>query len=276
MVSGTYKETSTNKIASMKHGFIGFGNLAKAVYQGLKEEKGMEFAYFARSRKEVPLPFYENMGDLVAYADVLWLTVKPQDLAGILNQLKAYSLNGKTIVSPVAGKSIAYIERFLGNNQLIVRIMPNLAMAYRKSVTAFTTNKPGNREAMEIFGILGKLGKAVELEENGFDLFTSIFGSGPAFILSFIQIFKEKMQEFNLPGTLLDELLLELTQGTTLYFTENQKNNSIEELIKNITSKGGTTQAGLEYYRAHKIGKHFEGVLDAARNRSVEMSRNGN
>ncbi|MBK5194541.1 MAG: NAD(P)-binding domain-containing protein [Proteiniphilum sp.] len=259
----------------MKHGFIGYGNLAKALFQGLREEKEMEFAYFARSRKEVPLPFYESMGELVSFADVLWLAVKPQDLAGILDQLKAFSLTGKTIVSPVAGKSIAYIERFLGKEQLIVRIMPNLAMAYRKSVTAFTTNEPGNRQAMEILDILGRLGKAVELEENGFDLFTSVFGSGPAFILSFIQIFKEKMQEFNLPGPLLDELLLELTQGTTLYFAENQKNNSIEELIKNITSRGGTTQAGLEYYRAHKIGKHFEGVLDAARNRSVEMSKNG-
>lgn len=260
----------------MKHGFIGFGNLAKAVYQGLKEEKGMEFAYFARNRKEVDIPFFTHLDPLVSFADVIWLVVKPQDLAGILDQLKEIALTGKTIVSPVAGKSIASIERYLGEEQLIVRIMPNLAMAYRKSVTAFTTNRPGNRQAMQIFDILGKLGKAVELEESGFDLFTSVFGSGPAFILSFIQIFKEKMQEFSLPGPLLDELLLELTQGTTLYFAQNQKNYSIEELIKNITSKGGTTQAGLEYFRTHKIGKHFEGVLDAARKRSEEMSRNGN
>ncbi|MGB4016019.1 pyrroline-5-carboxylate reductase family protein, partial [Petrimonas mucosa] len=93
------------------------------------------------------------------------------------------------------------------------------------------------------------------------------------FILAFIQIFKEKMREFELPGNVLDELLLELTQGTTQYFAENQLNYSIEELIRNITSKGGTTQAGLEYFRQHEIGRHFEGVLDAARRRSEEMSR---
>jgi pyrroline-5-carboxylate reductase len=74
---------------------------------------------------------------------------------------------------------------------------------------------------------------------------------------------------------LLDELLLELTQGTTLYFAQNQKDYSIEELIRNITSKGGTTQAGLEYFRNQQIGKHFEGVLDAARRRSEEMRKNG-
>ncbi|WP_294067039.1 pyrroline-5-carboxylate reductase family protein [Proteiniphilum sp. UBA1028] len=260
----------------MKQGFIGFGNLARAVYRGLKEEEGMEFAYFARNKKEAPLPYYDTMQGLVAASDVIWLGVKPQDLGDILTELKACNREEKTIVSPVAGKSIAHIERYLGKEQLIVRIMPNLAMAYRKSVTAFTANRPGDKKAREIYALLGKLGKAVELEESGFDLFTSIFGSGPAFILSFIQIFKEKMQEFNLPGPLLDELLLELTQGTTLYFAQNQKDYSIEELIRNITSKGGTTQAGLDYFRNHKIGKHFEGVLDAARNRSEEMSHNGN
>ncbi|MBZ4652104.1 MAG: Pyrroline-5-carboxylate reductase [Proteiniphilum sp.] len=263
------------KSDKMKHGFIGFGNLARAIYEGLKEEEGMSFAYFARSRKEVPIPFYEKLEQLVHFSDVLWLAVKPQDLAGILRQIERCDLRGKIIVSPVAGKSIAYIERFLGEDQLIVRIMPNLAMAYRMSVTAFCTNRPGDDKAMEIFTLLGKLGKAVELEESGFDLFTSVFGSGPAFILAFIQIFKQKMQEFSLPGPLLDELLLELTRGTTRYFTENQQAHSIEDLIRNITSKGGTTQAGLEYFRTHEIGKHFEGVLDAARKRSEEMSRNG-
>ena len=181
-------------------------------------------------------------------------------------------LEEKVIVSPVAGKSIAFIEKYLGNRVPIVRIMPNLAIAYRKSVTAFATNQPHNPHTEAIFEILSQLGKAVKLNEEGFDLFTSVFGSGPAFILAFIQIFKEKMREFELPGNVLDELLLELTQGTTQYFAENQLNYSIEELIRNITSKGGTTQAGLEYFRQHEIGRHFE-VLDAARRRSEEMSR---
>ena len=152
--------------------------------------------------------------------------------------------------------------------------MPNLAMAYKSSVTAFFSNHPEIENGEKVYDLLGKLGKVVKLEESAFDLFTSVFGSGPAFILAFIQIFKNKLKEFNLPGTLPDELLLELTRGTTLYFMENQKDYSIEELINNITSKGGTTQAGLEYFRNQEIGKHFEEVLNAARNRSVELSKN--
>ena len=258
----------------MNHVFIGFGNLAKAVYQGLRNEKNIQFAYFARNKKEVEISFFDNIEELVSFADVIWLAIKPQDIAGILEQLQPLNRQGKLIVSPVAGKSIAFIESYLGARQPIVRIMPNLAMAYQKSVTAFTTNQPENPETEKIFQVLAKLGKAVKLNESGFDLFTSVFGSGPAFILAFIQIFKDKMREFDLPGNVLDELLLGLTQGTASYFAENQARYSIEELIRNITSKGGTTQAGLNHFREHEIGKHFEGVLDAARNRSEEMSRN--
>lgn len=260
----------------MNYGFIGFGNLSKAVYTGLKNDDHIRFAYFSRTKKDVDIPFVDNIQALVSFADVVWIGVKPQDLSGILEQLRPLDRKNKIIVSPVAGKSIAFIESYLGREQAIVRIMPNLAIAYKQSVTAFTTNHPEDERTADIFQILSKLGKAVRLNEDGFDLFTSVFGSGPAFILAFIQIFKDKMREFDLPGPVLDELLLGLMQGTTTYFTQNQKDFSIEELIKNITSKGGTTQAGLDHYRAHEIGKHFEGVLDAAKNRSKEMSRNAN
>ena len=255
----------------MKYGFIGFGNLASAIYQGLRTENDLSFAYFSRTIKEVEIPFFETMEELVAFSDVIWLGIKPQDLGGILEQLQQCDVNGKVIVSPVAGKSISFIEEYLGADKTIVRIMPNLAIAYKKSVTSFTTNHPENNIAGDIYNRLTKLGKAVELPESGFDLFTSVFGSGPAFILAFIQIFKDKMREFNLPSELSDELLLMLTQGTVSYFAENQEKYSIEQLIKNITSKGGTTQAGLTYFSEHHLGPLFEGVLEAAKNRSVEM-----
>lgn len=258
------------------HGFIGFGNLAKAVYRGLRDTENLSFAYFARSQKETNVPFCEKIEELVFLSDVIWIMVKPQDLSGILKHLSQCNLHDKTIVSPVAGRKIDYIEQYLGKETLIVRIMPNLSVAYRKSVTALVTNHPGDPKAEVIYTLLGQLGKAVHLKEKGFDLFTSVFGSGPAFILAFIQIFKDKMQELNLPGPLLDELLLELTEGTTCYFAQNQKEYSIEELIKNITSKGGTTQAGLDYFKSHKIGTQFIGVLEAASKRSEEMSQNEN
>lgn len=256
----------------MNYGFIGFGHLATAIYQGLKNEEDIHFAYFDPMRKNVELPFLQPE-ELTAFADVIFLTVKPQDVVSVLEQLSPLHREGKIIVSPVAGKSIAFIENYLGKDQPIVRIMPNLAIAYKKSVTAFATHHPNNEKVNEIYRVLTKLGKVVKIDENHFDLFTSVFGSGPAFILAFLNVFRNKIREFNLPASEIDELLVQLTEGTLSYFSENRSQCSIEELIRNVTSKGGTTEAGLNYYYEHHIDQLIEGVLEAAKNRSVEMSK---
>lgn len=257
----------------MNHGFIGFGNLARAIYEGLKDEDQINFAYFDIDKKETEVHFFNNLNQLISFSDIIWLTVKPQDLKNILKQVEPLNRNSKVFVSPIAGKKIELIESYLGTDQPIARIMPNLAIAYKKSVTSFTTNQPNNPNTEEVFHIISKLGKAVKINEDDFDLFTSIFGSGPAFILSYLKSFKDKMQEFNLPDYIMNALLLELAEGTITYFSENYNQLSIEELTKNITSKGGTTQAGLDYLYKHEVDKHLEGVIDSARERAIEMGK---
>ena len=71
----------------MNYGFIGFGNLATAIYQGLKNEDNLRFAYFDQIRKNVELPFLQ-LEELTAFADVIFLTVKPQNLTEVLQQLQ--------------------------------------------------------------------------------------------------------------------------------------------------------------------------------------------
>ena len=218
----------------MNYGFIGFGNLATAIYQGLKNEDNLRFAYFDQIRKNVELPFLQ-LEELTAFADVIFLTVKPQNLTEVLQQLQPLPRDGKVVVSPVAGKSIAFIENYLGKVQPIVRIMPNLAIAYKKSVTAFATHHPNNERVNEIYRVLTKLGKVVEVDENDFDLFTSVFGSGPAFILAFLNVFRDKIREFNLPDAEIDNVV-QLTEGTLSYFPKTDR-CSIENFIATSPAK---------------------------------------
>ena len=160
----------------MKYGFIGFGNLAKAIWTGLKEDKDIEFAYVDKINNEKEIKSFENISLLVSFSDVIWLCIKPQNLVEVLEELKNINLDGKILVSPVAGKSIKFIQDSLGKNVNIVRIMPNLAIAYGKSVTAYCVNKGNNIFAEKIKNDLSKLGKVIELPEEKFDLFTAIFG----------------------------------------------------------------------------------------------------
>jgi len=94
----------------MNHGFIGFGNMAKAIYHGLKDDKNLSFGYISKTNRHKEIPSFNDLEALVAFADVIWLGIKPQETDGIMEQLKGMDLNDKTIVSPVAGKSLEYFD----------------------------------------------------------------------------------------------------------------------------------------------------------------------
>lgn len=245
----------------MKHGFIGFGNMAKAIYNGLKEDDKNGFAYVSKNNKHKEVPCCSDIEELVKFSDVIWLGVKPKDLVSILVRLKNCDLKGKVVVSPVAGKKIGFIEEYLGKKTAIVRIMPNLAIAYKQSVTAFCAN---SGKAKFVKADLKKLGKVVELPEKDFEMFTAIFGCGPAFLLAVLRVFKKKIGSMKISEKISDELLLELLVGTTSYLREKQ---GIDELIKKVASKGGSTEAGLKFFKNKKVDKLLEGVINEAAKR---------
>lgn len=133
--------------------------------------------------------------------------MKLQDFVEVMAELRNVDLKDKTIVSPIAGKTIKTVEDYLGTDATIIRIMPNLSIAYQKSVTAFCANKKSS-SSDEIKVVLGELGEVLELPEQNFDLFTAIFGSGSAFLLEVLQVFRDKIKELGVPGMVADKLVL--------------------------------------------------------------------
>lgn len=256
----------------MNYGFIGFGNLAKAIHGGLEEKKDITFGYMTKSEGPEGLHAFADIAALAAFADVIWLCVKPQNAAEVLEELGKCPPEGKLIVSPMAGRTIASIESALPKGTAIMRIMPNLAIAYRASVTACATNGKNAPQEERVKADLASLGKLVELPEKHFDLFTAIFGSGPAFLLKLIEGLRVKTRELEVSDEVANELLAGLFAGTVIYFEENRADKSITELIAAITSKGGTTEAGLRHFTDNDLGKLFSEVIEAAAARSRELS----
>lgn len=82
----------------MKYGFIGFGHLANAIYQGLKNEP-ITFAYTSKVNDFTEIRSFETIKELATFADVIWICVKPQDLIPVLEKLRAVNLSKKMVVS---------------------------------------------------------------------------------------------------------------------------------------------------------------------------------
>ena len=255
----------------MRHGFIGYGNVIKAIHSYLKKIGEREFTYISRTNSEKSIKCSKSINKLVENSDIIWLGVKPQNLDQVLNIMSKTNINMKLIVSPVAGKRIKYIEQALDQEASIIRIMPNLALEFGNSVTAYTTNNIQHKHKNEIMRILQSSGQLIQIDETHFDLFTAIFGSGPAFLLKLIDVQKNKISELGLEDNQMNNMLAGLLEGTAAYYRNNCNRLSINELISNIASKGGTTEAGLNYINENHIDKHFENVVNMAQKRSTEL-----
>jgi len=254
----------------MNYGFIGFGNLAQALHQGLKDKKHTAFGYISKSSVHKGIKRFKNLKELASFADVLWLCVKPQNTNEITEQLNDIDMSNKLLVSAVAGRTIHSLEKNAGCDMAILRIMPNLAIAYKKSVTAYSmndqavTDKKSLHLAKKVIEDMTGLGVTIKLNEANFDLFTALFGSGPAFVLEMMDVFNKKAKKLGLSDKQTKESIVVLLEGTTLYLRENAKDYTIRELIKRIASKGGTTEAGLNHYKKNNLRVLLESVINVA------------
>ena len=87
-----------------------------------------------------------------------------------------------------------------------------------------------------------------------------------------MNVFKSKINELEIPEEESNRLLIELMKGATEYFQKNHGKKDIDELIRNITSKGGTTEAGLNYFKENDLSPLFGNVIIATQKRSKEIN----
>jgi pyrroline-5-carboxylate reductase len=256
----------------MRHGFIGYGNLIRALYKNIRKNEGNTFSYCSKTNLHNDIRSFPDITELIANSDVIWLGVKPRDLDEVLVKIEQATLADKIIVSAVAGKNIRYIEDYIGTKIPVVRIMTNLAIEYGSSITAFCHNGISNEKIDIIRKLLNGSGIVIDIPEENFDIFTAVFGSGPAFLLMLLDVQRVKILEMGIAKEETDRLIIELLKGTTDYFQENCMCQSINDMIAKIACKGGTTEAGIKYLADNNIGEIFENVITMAKSRSSELA----
>jgi len=269
-------------------GIIGFGNMGSSIAERIKTK--FEFWVFDKDKNKTKdsrgINIADNSIDLVNKVQTIILAVKPQDFDIVLNEIKDYA-KGKLIVSIAAGINTAYIERLLSNVR-VVRVMPNIGTKIGKSVTCLSKGKSASDKdlglAKEIFK---RIGKIQDLSEDKMNAATAISGSGPGYYFDEIesrpQVYKNNTYKFQ------KDFIVSLKKAAkSLGFTDReaqflanwtvvysdlllkQTKLSPSELKKQVTSKGGTTEAALEVL--HKGGTLTEAVKAAVK-RARELSR---
>jgi len=259
--------------------FLGGGNMANAVIGGLIA-KGtppsaiavVEVSPAAREKLGAKYPVHVSTAPDagVQRADTLVLAVKPQDMRAALASL-GVSVQQKLVISIAAGIRFSALSRWLGGHRRIVRCMPNTPALVGAGITGlYAPAEVSPEDRKTAATILGAVGEVVWVEdEKLIDPVTAVSASGPAYVFWFIEQLAAYAESTGIPREESLRLAKHCVLGSARLALESAEPPA--QLRKNVTSKGGTTEAALKVFEEEKMAERFARALAAATRRGAEM-----
>lgn len=208
----------------------------------------------------------ENFTDCID-AGVIFLAIKPQDFKNF-----EFNLNKNVLVcSIMAGVSIGEIKSKLKIDK-VIRMMPNIAARVGEGFTTWTTtNKVSVIEKKWIKNFLVKMGDELYVNtEKKIDQATAITGSGPAYIFNILSVFMKSAQKLGFTKEESHRMVRQVLRGANALI---DKDTDFKELIHQVTSKGGTTEAALKVFTDSNLEKIWMKAITAAYKRARELSK---
>ena len=266
----------------LKVGVLGCGNMGAAIVRGLGESPSIGALYLCDTRQEhlerlaaeKSLCSKQIVRGLEAFPDdldVLLMVVKPKDMEIVLRAL-APNLGSETlVVSCAAGLPIQRLAHGLAVNQPLARVMPNTAARFQKSLTTAVLPEEYSHKKNDLETVLRGIGEVLFLsDEEEIHAATALAGSGPAFFLYLLEEMAKMGERLGLSEIHARQLAHGGLQGASILAEE--KTASLEDLRVQITSPGGTTQAGLETMMAKGMDLAIHDTVVAAVERSKAMA----
>jgi pyrroline-5-carboxylate reductase len=260
---------------------IGFGNMGQALVRGWLA-KGRDASSIAivdsvpaarAVAAQLGVVAEERVGAGALSADVVVLAVKPNQLAEVLPQCGDFVRGGAVFLSIAAGKTLAEIDRRLGNGAAVVRAMPNTPAAIGRGMTALVANAAASAAQRALCAeLLAAVGAVAWLDdERHMDAVTAISGSGPAYVFLLIECLEHAGIELGLDAALAKQLALTTVAGAGAYAANTQ--DAPAELRRRVTSPKGTTQAALDVLMtAPGMRELLVRATEAAARRSRELA----
>lgn len=263
-------------------GFIGAGNMAEALINGLITSHTVLPGSITISdrnieRLEVVAEGYKIKGtnsnaEVAAGSDIIILAVKPQDITPAITAIKD-EIKDKLLISIAAGVTTGTISDILLTPVRIIRAMPNTPALVLSGATALFIGEGCTKDdenlAVRIFDAVGK--SVVIKDESLMDVVTGLSGSGPAYIFVILEALSDAGVKMGLPRETSSLLAAQTVLGAARMVLEVKRHPA--ELKDMVTSPGGTTIAGLKKLEDGKIRASIMDAVEAATIRSRELSK---
>ena len=235
---------------SKKIGFIGCGNMGKAILSGIissnkiSKENIMVSTKTEQSKNNIKNEFGVeatlNSKEVARFSDILFLAIKPNIFKDVLLDIKESISKDTIIISIAAGVTIDNIEEWLEDNFKIVRTMPNVPALVGEAISAIAPNKiVKQQELEEVCSIFNMFGKCEILEEKYFHGFIALCGSSPAYVFMFIEAMADAAVKLGIPRNKAYKMAEQAILGSAKLALETGKHPG--ELKDMVCSPAGTT-----------------------------------
>jgi pyrroline-5-carboxylate reductase len=258
-------------------GFIGTGRIAQALISGLSQDPQMVICGYDR----MPDPLHsvvlqygveaeESVEGLARDVEIIIISVKPYQVAEVLSELKPALHGQHLLISVAAGISTGFIESNCPEGTRVIRVMPNTPAFVGEGMTALC--KGAHATADDLLAaerIFSAIGKTALIEEKGMDAATAVSGSGPAYMFRIIDSLAEGGVACGLDRETSQLLAAQTMLGAALMVLSGRK--SPEELVREVTTPGGTTEAGLQTMDRRDLRGTLVETVKSAASRSKEL-----
>ncbi len=238
----------------MKIGFIGLGNMAKAMIGGMLQKELVSAADIIGSaktkatcdavQKEYGIGIRENNAAVAREAEVLVLAVKPQFMKEVIAQIRDGVKQETLVISIAAGKTLNWIEGEFGKKIKLVRCMPNTPALVGEGCTGVCVNAYVSEKEKEYsLELMSSFGKASSVPESMIDVVGAVSGSSPAYVFMFIEAMADAAVAAGMPRAQAYEFAAQAVYGSAKLVLEGGKHPG--ELKDMVCSPGGTTIQGV-------------------------------
>lgn len=261
-----------------KIGFIGAGNMATAIINGLSAaNNGALICVYDIDREKAAKLFgkataVDSLEDLMHFADIVVFAVKPQSYGDMLTNLRPLAKPQQLFISIAAGITSEYVKQALGFDAKVVRVMPNTPALLGKGATALSHVAPvTDKEFETACDIFRSVGITEELPEDKMNEIIAVNGSSPAFIYLLAKAIIDGAVNMGIDPDTAKTLFCKTLEGSAAMIEKGEY--APDELIKMVSSPGGTTLAALEVLEQSGFYNSVIEAMDACTKRAVELAK---
>jgi pyrroline-5-carboxylate reductase len=261
-------------------GFIGGGNMAASLIGGLiNADIPATDITVAEPDEKRRQALAEQFGinttadnNATLNSEIIVLAVKPQLLKTVCQQLDTGSRDRHLFISIAAGINSTDINRWLNENQAIVRCMPNTPALLRCGASGLYANEfVSDSQKQQAEKIMQAVGIVIWVEnEDQLNAVTAVSGSGPAYFFLMMEAMQQAGETLGLDAAVTRQLVLQTALGAARMATESD--SSASELRQMVTSKGGTTEQAILSFQSAGYNKIVLDALRAANDRSISLA----